>query len=260
MSSNQQDAKITVHWLNRSRGQRIIWLLEELKLEYEIKVYKRDKNMRAPPELKAIHPLGKSPCVEIEAPGLAKPLVLAESGPIVEYIYEHFGRQHVPKRYPEGKEGVVGSEREEWIQYRYFMHYPEGTLMPNLLIALVVGNIRTAPVPFFIKPITRKIADSVDSAYLQPELKAQLSFLEETLGKSPAGQFFCGDSVTGADIMLIFVLEAAIQNKTLMETTYPRLYKYVRHIQGLDAYKKAGERVSEASGEEYVPFSEAGRV
>jgi glutathione S-transferase len=104
--------------LNNSRGQRIVWALEELKLDYEIKVYKRDKDMRAPPELKEVHPLGKSPVITIETPGLAKPLVLAESGPIVEYLYEHFGPEQIPQRYPAGKDGVVGGETEAWMQYR----------------------------------------------------------------------------------------------------------------------------------------------
>ncbi|KAF2642163.1 glutathione transferase [Massarina eburnea CBS 473.64] len=256
--SNQGDVKITVHWLNQSRGQRIVWLLEELGLTYEIKTYMRDKNMRAPASLKAVHPLGKSPCIEIEAPGLAKPLVLAESGPIVEYLYEHFGQKHVPKRYPEGKDGVVGAETEAWIQYRYLMHYAEGTFMPNLVLALFVGGIRSAPVPFFIKPITRKIADNIDASYLNAEIKLNLTFLEERLGKAPAGTFIVGDTVTGADIMLLIVLEGAIQKKSLTESAYPKLYKYVRHIQSLDTYKKAGDRVTEASGEKFVPFSEAG--
>lgn len=107
-----------LHRLNKSRGQRIIWLLEELKLSYEIKVYKRAKDRRAPPSLKEIHPLGKSPAITIEAPGLNKPLALAESGPIVEYLCEHFGRQLIPQRYPDGKDGVIGAETEEWLRYR----------------------------------------------------------------------------------------------------------------------------------------------
>ncbi|PVI01228.1 glutathione transferase [Periconia macrospinosa] len=257
--ADQQDVKITVHWLNNSRGQRIIWLLEELKLNYEIKTYKRDQNFRAPPELKKVHPLGKSPVVSIEAPGLGQPLVLAESGAIVEYLYEHFGREHIPQRYPESKEGNVGAETEAWIQYRYFMHYAESSLMPNLLVSLITGSIRTAPVPFFIKPIAKRIADTVDEKYTNPEIEMQLKYLEETLGKPPAGEFLCGATVTGADVMMIFVLEGAIQGKRLTEKTHPRLYKYVRHIQGLESYKKAGARVAEASGDEFVPFSESGR-
>jgi glutathione S-transferase len=106
------------HRLNKSRGQRIIFLLEELGLDYEIKTYTRDKRRRAPAALKDVHPLGKSPTVSIEVPGIDKPLVLAESGPIVEYLCEHFGQHMIPKRYPEGKEGGVAAETEDWINYR----------------------------------------------------------------------------------------------------------------------------------------------
>jgi len=107
-----------INRLNKSRGQRITWLLEELKLDYEIKPYFRDKAKRAPKELKDVHPLGKSPTVTIEVPGREKPLVLAESGAVVEYLCEHFGTQLIPRRYPEGKDGRVGEERQEWIDYR----------------------------------------------------------------------------------------------------------------------------------------------
>lgn len=107
-----------IHRLNDSRGQRITWLLEELNLEYDIKVYFRDKNKRAPPELKEVNPLGKSPAITVETPGLEKPLVLAESGAIVEYLTDHFGKHLIPKRYPDGSDGLVGTETKEWIRYR----------------------------------------------------------------------------------------------------------------------------------------------
>jgi glutathione S-transferase len=111
-----------------------------LKLDYELKIYNRQKNMLAPPELKEVHPLGKSPVISIDAPGLAKPLVLAESGLIVEYLLDHFGTHLIPKRWVDGKEGQVGGETEEWIRYRYYMHYAEGSLMIYLVVALLVGS------------------------------------------------------------------------------------------------------------------------
>ena len=125
--------------LEKSRSQRILWLLEELKVEYELKTYKR-KNMLAPPELKQIHPLGKSPIISVQAEGMSEPLVLAESGLIIEYIIDHFGPHLAPKRYKEGKEGQVGGETEEWIRYRYFMYYGEGSLMPYLVILLLMNS------------------------------------------------------------------------------------------------------------------------
>jgi len=104
--------------LNKSRGQRVVWLLEELGLEYDIAVHKRDENKRAGPELKAIHPLGKSPCVTIRPANSEKEIVIAESETIMEYICDHFGKELVPKRYPEGQEGVLGAETEEWMRYK----------------------------------------------------------------------------------------------------------------------------------------------
>ena len=107
-----------IYRLNESRGQRIVWLLEELKLDYDIKVYMRQKDKHSPPELKKVHPLGKSPAITIEAPNLGEPLVLAESGAIVEYIADHFGTHLIPKRYAEGSDGLVGGETKEWLRYR----------------------------------------------------------------------------------------------------------------------------------------------
>jgi hypothetical protein len=115
---HQQTQHANKHRLNDSRTQRIAWLLEELKLDYDIKVYKRLESGQAPKELKQIHPLGKLPVLEIEAPGLDKPLLLVESGTIVEYLADHFGTWLIPKRYPDGKDGHVGAETEAWMRYR----------------------------------------------------------------------------------------------------------------------------------------------
>ena len=127
--------------LEKSRSQRILWLLEELKLEYDLKTFKRTKEMLAPQELKDIHPLGKSPVITVEAPAASKPLVIAESAFIIEYLTEHFGPWLVPKRYKQGREGEVGGESEEWLRYRFFMHYAEGSLMTYLLVALLVSSV-----------------------------------------------------------------------------------------------------------------------
>ena len=139
MASTEEQPKITLYWLNKSRSQRIVWLLEELKIPYEIKIYKRDQEMRAPPELKEVHPLGKSPVVTVEAPGERR-IVLPESGLITEYLIDHFAPQLCPERYPEGNEGKAGAETEAWLRYRYYLHFAEGSLMPPLLITLVSGS------------------------------------------------------------------------------------------------------------------------
>lgn len=251
--TNQQDAKITLYWLNNSRAHRIVWLLEELKLEYELKVFERGSDMLAPPELKNIHPLGKAPVVSIQAPGLAEPIVLAESALIVEYLTEHFGRWMIPTRYPEGKDGVVGAETQEWLKYRFLMHYTEGSLMTILIVALIVIKIRKAPVPFFIKPITNGIANKVDESFVNREFKNHLTFLEEYLGD---GEYFCGSEVTGADIMLGFALEAAVRRAPLNESNYPKLHRLVKRTQAREAYKRAGERIEKETGEKFIPMSE----
>jgi len=126
--------------LEKSRSQRILWLLEELKIDYELKVYKRGSDMLAPAELKSIHPLGKSPVIGIQASADAEPIILAESGAIVEYLSDHFGQWLIPKRYQEGKEGQVGGETEEWSRWRFYMHYAEGSLMTLNVVALVISS------------------------------------------------------------------------------------------------------------------------
>ncbi|KAF2266437.1 hypothetical protein CC78DRAFT_614957 [Lojkania enalia] len=253
---HQQGVKITLYWLNESRAQRIVWLLEELNLEYEVKVYKRGKDMRAPLELKDVHPLGKAPVIGIQAPGAEKPIIIAESGAIVEYLCEHFGSQKlIPKRYPEGKEGIVGAETEQFMRYRYLMHYAEGSFMTILVIALVIHNIKNAPVPFFIKPITRGIGNKVEQSFVNPGIVNNLAFLEDYLATSPDnGEFFCGN-LSGADFMMIFALEAAMTRQPLNDgTNYPKLYNYVKKIQARDAYNRAGDRITEVTGERHMIF------
>lgn len=117
----------------------MLWLLEELKVDYELKIFKR-QNMLAPPELTKIHPLGKSPVVTVESEASPKPLVLAESGYIFEYLIDHFGSWLAPERYQKGKDGMVCGETEEWTRYRYYMHYAEGTLMPYLVTWLLFNS------------------------------------------------------------------------------------------------------------------------
>ena len=129
--------------------------------------------------------------------------------------------------------------------------------MPVLFSGLLMHNIREAPVPFFLKFITKKIADMVDNNYTVPELKLNFSYIETFLTESPEHEFLCGADLTAADFMMIFVLEAGVLFKMLNETSYPKLYSYVRRIQDRDAYKRAGDRVTEASGVKYVPFSES---
>jgi glutathione S-transferase len=141
-------ATVKLYWLEQSRSQRILWLLEELKVPYELEIYHRDKETHlAPPELKKVHALGKSPVISVRAPGSKEPVVIAESAFIIEYLLDHFsnGSTLLPKRYKEGQEGKIEGETQEWLRFRYFMHYAEGSLMSLMLLAVVA--LRTPPLP-----------------------------------------------------------------------------------------------------------------
>ena len=128
--------------LEKSRSQRILWLLEELKVPYSLKTFKRQKNMLAPPELTKIHPLGKSPIIAVSSNATnGTPLIIAESSNIIEYLITHFGKHLQPQQWQQGKEGEVGGETEEWLRYRYLMHYAEGTLMPYLVTMILMKSM-----------------------------------------------------------------------------------------------------------------------
>ena len=131
---------LIVHHLNNSRSQRILWLLEELSIPYELEIFHRQANKLAPPELKKVHGLGKSPVLTVTAAGASEPVVIAESAFIIEYLLDHFAHDStlLPKRYREGQEGKVGGETEEWMRFRFLLHYSEGSFMPNHILLLVV--------------------------------------------------------------------------------------------------------------------------
>jgi len=246
---HNQDAKVTLYWLEQSRAQRIVWLLEELEIPYDLKIFKRNNVKQAGPELKQIHPLGKSPVVSIEVTENPNPLILAESGPIVEYLIEHFGPHLIPKRYGEGKEGQIGGETESWLRDRYFTHYTEGSLMALMLIQLMVRNIREAPVPFFIRPVTKMISGKVDSIFLQHNLATHLDFLESQVNSPPGGgRFLCGDDLAGADIMMSYPLEAAVTRGIITADKHPGLTGYLQRIRERDAYKRAVSKIVEIEG------------
>ncbi|MRW93395.1 glutathione S-transferase [Duganella sp. FT80W] len=214
---------IVVHHLNNSRSQRVLWLLEELGLEYEIVRYQRDpKTMLAPPELKAIHPLGKSPVI---TDGEA---VVAESGAIVEYLIETYGNGRLIP--PAGSE-----ERRRW---RYFLHYAEGSAMAPLLMKLIFDRVESGPAPFFVKPIARGIAQKVKGSYIQPQISTHLDYLEAELGKSA---WFAGSEFTAADIQMSFPLEAAAARAGLNDSR-PKLMAFLKRIHARPAFQRALER------------------
>jgi glutathione S-transferase len=214
---------ITVHHLNHSRSHRVLWLLEELELLYEIKRYPRDpKTMLAPAGLKAVHPLGKSPVITDGE------LTLAESAAILEYLLERYGNGRLAPQ----------SSSAEYRRFRYWMHYAEGSAMPPMLLKLVFDRVATGPMPFFIRPVARAIAKGANRAFIGPQLKTHLDYMEAELGKS---DWFAGDAFSAADIQMSFPIEAARARAGLDESR-PRLMNFLQRIQQRPAYKRAVER------------------
>ena len=217
---------ITVHHLNNSRSQRILWLLEELGLDYEVKRYQRDaKTMLAPPSLRKVHPLGKSPVIT------DGDLTLAESGAIVDYLIERYGAGRLTP--PAGT--------PEKLRYTYWLHYAEGSAMPPLLLKLVFDKIETAPMPFFVRPIAKAISGKAKSSFIEPQIKQHLDYLEGELNKN---DWFAGNEFSGADIQLSFPLEAAAARGGL-DASRPRLMDFLKRIHARPAYQRAVERGGE---------------
>lgn len=211
---------ITVHHLENSRSQRVLWLLEELGLAYEVRRYERHRQtMLAPPELKQVHPLGKSPVIT------DGDITVAETGAIVEYLVDG----------PGGGRLKPAAGTPEHRRYVYWLHFAEGSAMPPLLMKLVFDRIRTAKVPFLIKPVVRGIADKVVADFIQPNLQAQLQFMNDELAGRP---FFAGEGFSAADVMMSFPLEAAAARAGL-DDRYPHLTAWLERIHGRPAYHRA---------------------
>lgn len=214
---------IIVHHLNNSRSQRVLWLLEELGLDYEIVCYQRDpKTMLAPPELRAIHPLGKSPVLSDDG------VVVAESGAIIEYLLERYGNGRL----------IPPAGTPERLRWRYFLHYAEGSAMTPLLLKLVFDRVESSPAPFFVRPIVRAIARKAKSSFITPQIDNHLDYLEAELGKS---EWFAGAAFSAADIQMSFPLEAAAARAGL-DATRPRLTAFLQKIHARPAFQRALER------------------
>jgi glutathione S-transferase len=211
---------IIVHHLENSRSQRILWLLEELGVDYDIKRYGRDRQTGlAPPELLEVHPLGKAPVIT------DGDRTVAESGAIIEYLMDNFD------------DGTLrpAAGTPERLAYNYWLHYAEGTFAPLMLLSLIMGRIEDAPVPFFLKPVPRGIAKKVRDSYLGPNVSRNLAFMESTLANSP---WFCGERFSAADVQMSFALEAA-EVRTDLSAEYPHLAAFLETIRARPAYQQA---------------------
>lgn len=216
---------IVVHHLNQSRSQRVLWLLEELGVPYEVRRYQRDpETMLAPPDLRKVHPLGKSPVIEDGE------VTLAESGAIVEYLVQRYG------------EGRLRPEpgSPDAVRYLYWMHYAEGSLMPPLLLKLVFERIGRARMPFFAKPVARAIAERTLRGFVLPQLQRHMDFVEGELGRST---WLAGEALTAADIQMSFPIEAWEARMDL--SGRPRLRAFLERVRARDAYQRAARKVGD---------------
>jgi len=216
---------LIVHHLNNSRSQRILWLLEELHLPYEIKYYQRTSQQLAPPELKKVFPTGKSPILQDGNQ------IVAESGNIVEYLLE---------RYDSGKQFQPRTETDRQ-NNRYWLHAAEGSIMPFLTFTAVLSGIDKNS-PWIIRPIAHAITNNVRHLFTEPSLTSYFNYIEDYLTKQKT-DFFCGSNLTASDIMLSFPLETASQRGTQFVGQQTRAW--VERIHARPAYKRALEKGGE---------------
>jgi glutathione S-transferase len=215
---------ITLHHLENSRSQRVLWLLEELGLPYQIQSYKRDPQTQlAPPALAAVHPLGKSPVITDSG------VTVAESGAIIEYLLETYGQGRL-------RPAAGTAQRRE---FTYWLHFAEGSAMPFLVMKLVFDKVRAAPVPFFIKPVVKAIADKVHTTFIAPNLQNQLKFMESEITRQA---WFAGDEFSAADVQMSFPVEAAAARGDVaggLAASYPKLSDWLARVQARPAYQRA---------------------
>ncbi|WP_338454668.1 glutathione S-transferase [uncultured Alteromonas sp.] len=217
---------LTLHHLNNSRSQRILWLLEELGVDYNIEHYQRDSITNLAPEsLRAVHPLGRSPVLTTPEGAIA------ESGAIVEYLVRQYGQTNFTS--PESGENLQ--------QYLFWLHFAEGSLMPPLVARLVLEKARQkGSKPFFIKPITNKLIDGILNAYYGPNLAQSLRYVESYLAHHT---WFAGEQPTGADVQMIFPLESLVASGNAKD--FPAIREYVKRVHARPAYKQALEKGGE---------------
>jgi glutathione S-transferase len=214
---------VVVHHLNNSRSQRVLWLLEELGVPYEVKRYERDtKTMLAPPSLLAIHPLGKSPVI------VDGDVTVAESGAIIEYLVQKYGDGRL----------IPPAGTPQRLRYTYWLHYAEGSAMTPLLLKLVFDRVSSNPAPWPVSAIARRIAATVTNAFIAPNLKRHLDYIEAELG---AHAWFAGEQFTAADVQMSFPLEIAVSRAGL-DAGRPNSMAFLDRIHARDAYKRALER------------------
>jgi glutathione S-transferase len=212
---------LTVHHLNNSRSQRVLWLLEELGVPYEIVRYQRQPNMRAPQELYAVHPLGKSPVITDNGN------TIAESGAILEYIVDRYGDGRL----------IPPAKTPERLRYTYWLHAAEGSAITPLFLKLLF-TLMPKRAPALLRPVVRKVSNQALTSLVNPQIKQHMAFWEAELGKS---EWFAGNEFTAADIQMSFPLEAA-EARGGLELGHPRAMAFLDRIHARPAYARALEK------------------
>lgn len=219
---------LVLHHLEKSRSQRIAWLLEELGVPYDVKIYERDeKTMLAPQSLRDVHPLGKSPVVT------DGDKTIAESGAIIEYLLDS---------YDDGSlRPAAGSEERR--DFTFWLHYAEGSFMPLMLLAIVLRRIDEAPLPFFIKPVAKGITGKVREGFLNDNIRRHVEFIASSLESQ---RWFAGTDFSAADIQMSYCLEA-VESRVELAKDFPQIGDFLGRIRDRDAYQRAEERVGSFS-------------
>ncbi|WP_437616323.1 glutathione S-transferase family protein [Erwinia sp. V71] len=215
---------ITVHHLDNSRSQRILWLLEELEVPYQIKRYQREGTLLAPEALKKVHPLGKSPVITDEN------RVVAESGAILEYLstkYDHEYRLQL-------------TDADEIIASRYWLHYAEGSLMPLLVMSLIFGRMGKPPVPWLLRPFGAMLGKGVQKGFLNKQIARHQQFIEQHLASHP---WFAGQHFSIADVQMSFPLLAMAKRGALQQL--PHSQAWLEKVQARPAWRRGVQQGGE---------------
>lgn len=218
---------IVVHYLEKSRAHRVLWLLEELGLDYEVRTYRRTKEFRAPESLKMVHPLGKSPVIEDDG------RIIAESGAITEYLVDKYG----------GESLRPAAGTDERLRYTYWMHYAEGSAMPLLVMKLIFSRL-PAQMPFFLRPVARMISAGVSTKLIDPQLADHLALWKAELLRDG---YFAGKAFSAADIAMSFPVEAGL-TRIADGQDVTELRRWMDAIRARPAYQRAIERGGDTYG------------
>ncbi|KAK1962066.1 glutathione S-transferase [Colletotrichum sublineola] len=258
MTTEEDLPKVKLYWLNDSRAQNTLWLLEEFRIPYTVQTFRRAPNRLAPPELAEVHPLGKAPILEITP----------FAGYITQYVVDHFGHRNpslVPPRWRPGQEGRVGGETEAFSRFQYLLHYVEGSFFPVIVQYLLFNVLKSNNVPFLIRPLTSSVANKIFSIVILPNAQKHLAMLEHFLKTAPGvapgdAPFLCGPSLTAADILISFALITADAEGAWdamghwpggsARAAHPVLFDYVDRLRMMPGYLKVVDKVKEIEGTE----------